>query len=423
MDDRTLFAFREGIGLENYVIGTYFIGTRADVDILRYAESLVIEQTTGTWVTVPEETQDVREKHGGRVIGIYEIPPYESMIPEGVESRQFIIHLAFPVINIGSNVPLLLSTILGNISSFGVVKLLDIEFPESYIRMFKGPKFGIQGIRDLLGVFDRPLVLNMIKPCTGFSPETGAKLFYEAGKGGLDIIKDDELIADPSFCPLKVRVKKYMEQCKRIFEETGKKILYTPNITDRPDRILDHAREAIDAGANALMVNYLTVGLSSIQILVDSKDIQVPILGHSDFAGALSESPFCGISSALLQGKLVRLLGLDMVLVLNPYGKFPFLRDQYLRTCYNLRAPFSTIKPAFSILGGGTHPGQVEKMINDLGMDFIIGVGGAIHGHPMGPSSGTTAFFQAIKATQSGIGLNEAAKIHEELRIALNLWK
>lgn len=423
MERFTSVCMTEGIDVEDYLIGSYFVGTNKDVDIFKYAENVVVEQTTGTWLAVPEETVDVKMKHGGRVLSIFEIPAYETMIPPEVTSRQFILRLAFPIINFGNNIPMMLSSMFGNISSFGTIKLLDIEFPEKYVGMFKGPKFGVQGIRQILKVYDRPLLLNMIKPCTGFSPEVGAKLFYEAASGGLDIIKDDELLANPPFCPLETRVKKYMEQCKRVFEETGKTVLYTANVTDRPDRIYDNARKAIDAGANALMLNYVTAGLASIETLAEASDIQVPILGHSDFGGAFSESPFCGVSSALLQGKLARLLGLDMVLVLNPYGKFPMLRDQYLRTFYNLTGPLYKTKTAFPVLGGGTHPGQVGRMMDDLGTDFIIGAGGAIHGHPMGPRAGTRAFFQCIKAMQSEKSLDDAAQHNEELRVALEIWK
>lgn len=422
MDQFTAYSMMEGINSEDYIIATYLIGTERNVDILNYAESIILEQTTGTWVRVPAETQDLREKHGGKVIGLYEVPAYESLIPNQVQNRQFILRLGYPIINMDDNFPLLLTSVAGEISSHGRIKLLDLEFPKGYVQMFKGPKFGIDGIRKILGVFDRPLLLNMIKPCTGFSPEVGARLFYEVGKGGVDIIKDDELISDPSFCPLRIRVKKYMEQCKKIYEEDGKRILYTPNVTDRPDKILSHAREAIDSGANALMINYLTVGFSSIQILAESPHVEVPVLGHSGFAGTLYESPYSGVSSALLQGKLPRLLGLDMVLVLNPFGKFPFLRDQYLKICHHLKSPFLNIKPAFPMIGGSVHPGVIQRIISEIGTDCIIGAGGAIHGHPLGPLSGAKAFLQAIEAAQSGVSMDEAAKSFEELRIALNIW-
>ena len=109
----------------------------------------------------------------------------------------------------------MLSTVLGNISSSGEVKLVDLEFPQSFLKHFKGPKFGVQGIRDLLGVYDRPLLNNMIKPCIGLTPEKTAELAYEAAVGGVDIIKDDELVCDPPYCPLVDRVKAVMEGHKQ----------------------------------------------------------------------------------------------------------------------------------------------------------------------------------------------------------------
>ena len=136
---------------------------------------------------------------------------------------------------------------IGNISSSGKVKLLDLSFPESFLGQFKGPKFGVNGIRELLGVWDRPLLNNMIKPCTGLDPEETAKLAYEAAVGGVDIIKDDELVADAPHCPLEQRVKAVMEAVKRADEVKGEKTLYAFNITDRVDKLRDNARRAIDA--------------------------------------------------------------------------------------------------------------------------------------------------------------------------------
>ena len=89
----------------------------------------------------------------------------------------------------------------------GRIKLLDIEFPKKYLEGFKGPKFGIEGIRKLLGVSKRPLLNNMIKPCTGFTPEVGAKFFYSAAAGGVDIIKDDELLSETEYNKRTARVK------------------------------------------------------------------------------------------------------------------------------------------------------------------------------------------------------------------------
>jgi 2,3-diketo-5-methylthiopentyl-1-phosphate enolase len=422
MYDWTLYHMPEGIDLEEHVIATYLVEKEPEVDILNYAFSIAIEQSTGTWVPVPEETPEVRQKHAGKVVGIYEIPHYEFELPAGLQSRTFVINIAFPYVNFGTQIPMLLSTVIGNISSMGRLKLLDLHFPHSFVREFKGPKFGIPGIRKLLGISKRPLLNNMIKPCTGFPPEVGAKLFREAAAGGVDIIKDDELLADAAFSRLEDRIKLYMEAERHAFEETGERTLYTVNITDRADKVRDNAKRAIDAGANALMLNYLTAGISVLQSLAEDPEINVPILAHLDFAGVLYESPVSGISSSLVLGKLPRLAGADIVVYPSPYGKFPFLRDRHLQIAEMLRTPFYDLSATFPMPGGGVHQGMVPRLVQDLGADCIIGAGGAIHGHPMGPRAGGKAFRQAIDAVMAGIPLEQAAKEKPELQAALKIW-
>jgi 2,3-diketo-5-methylthiopentyl-1-phosphate enolase len=239
---------------------------------------------------------------------------------------------------------------------------------------------------------------------------------------GVDIVKDDELIADPPFCPREERIRLYMAEAKRYYEETGNKVLYTTNITDRADKVKDSAKRAIDAGTNALMINYLTVGISALQGLAEDPDINVPILAHLDFAGTMYESPYSGISSYLILGKLARLAGADMVVYPSPFGKFPFLKERYLQIGHNLLGKWLHFKPAFPMPGGGVMHAVVPAIIQDLGKDCIIGAGGAIHGHPMGPIAGGKAMRQAIDATLEGISLREAGKQHPELQSAIEAW-
>ena len=146
-----------------------------------------------------------------KVVGIYEVPGNEYEVPALQEVREWVFQLAFPAVNFGPQIPMLLSTIIGNISMIGPLKLLDIKFPPDFLAQFKGPKFGVTGVQELLKVYDRPLLNNMIKPCTGYTPEVGCRLFSRAVEGGIDIIKDDELIADPPFNPRLERIKLYME--------------------------------------------------------------------------------------------------------------------------------------------------------------------------------------------------------------------
>ena len=420
--DPIIMQMDESIDRERFVIATYYCGAKPTTNMMKFAAALAVEQTTGTWIQVPGETPEVRERCIGRLVGVYETPAYQIELPRDLEERHFIVRIAYPWANFGPQFAMMLSTVIGNISSSGKVKLLDLSFPPSFLAQFKGPKFGVDGIRELLGVWDRPLLNNMIKPCTGLNPEETAKLAYEAAVGGVDIIKDDELVSDAPHCPLVPRVKAVMEAIRRADEVKGEKTLYAFNITDRVDRLRDNAMRALDAGANCLMVNYFTIGLDAARMLAEDPDINVPILAHSDFTGAVYESPWSGMSAMLIGAKLPRLAGLDMVIALSPYGKFPIMMDTFLNSGYHMLMPMGGIKPIFPMPGGGTTQGHVEDLYKKFGKDVMIAAGGAIHGHPMGPAAGARAFRQAIDAVVAGGTLAEAAKEHAELKAALDLW-
>jgi len=415
-------ALPEGIDHDEYIIGTYLACFPKDIPIPFAAQLLAIEQSTGTWVPVPGETPEVRHKHVAKVIGVYEVPDYEFSVPSSVETRNYIIQIAYPEVNIGEQIPMLLTTVVGNISMAGQIKLVDVYFPEKYVAGFQGPKFGIPGVREILGVHDRPLLNNMIKPCTGYTPEVGVRLFREAALGGCDNIKDDELLADASFNAVEKRVKLYMEAERQVYEETGEHTLYTVNISDKVPKVFENAKRAVELGCNAIMVNYLAVGFPVLQALAEDPEINVPILGHMDVAGAMYMSPYHGISSHIVLGKLLRLAGADLAVIPAPYGKASVIEDKFLNVWRNMTFPMYQLKPVFPLPGGGITPAMVPKIVKDLGKDVVVAAGGAIHAHPQGPAAGAKAFRQAIDATMQGISLEEAAKEHPELAMAIGTW-
>jgi len=354
---------------------------------------------------------------------VYELPDYEYEVPDGIQERNWVVQIAFPEVNIGQQIPMMLTTVVGNISMLGgKIKLVDIRFPRKYVAGFKGPKFGIEGIRKLLGVKKRPLLNTMVKPCTGYSLEVGAELFKQAAMGGCDIVKDDELIADASFNSMASRVKHYMEIEKHVYEETGEHTLYAVNISDSVPKIFENALRAIELGANAIMINYIAVGLPVLQAIAEDPKINVPILAHMDVAGALYMSPYHGLSSHLVLGKLPRLAGADIVVILAPYGKASVITEIFDVTARNLTYPLYDLKPTWPMAAGGITPSMVPKIMQKLGNDIVIGSGGGVHAHPMGPIAGGKAFRQAIDATLKGISLEEYSKTHRELAASIKLW-
>ena len=123
--------YPEALEKDRFVIATYYCATKATTNSLKFAVALAIEQTCGTWLKVPGETQEVRERSIGRVVGVYETPSYQIGIPSDIDKRHFIIRIAFPATNFGPSFAMMLSSVIGNISSSGEVKLLDLEFPDS----------------------------------------------------------------------------------------------------------------------------------------------------------------------------------------------------------------------------------------------------------------------------------------------------
>jgi 2,3-diketo-5-methylthiopentyl-1-phosphate enolase len=422
--DSLFYQFPEGIEKDRYLIATYLISIPSEVEALKYAAALAVEQTTGTWTKVPGETPAVRERHLGRLVGFFEAPPYALSYPEGLKERTFVAQIAFPYENFGPSFSMMLTCIFGNISTIDNIKLMDISLPDSYLKQFKGPKFGVEGLRKLLNVYDRPMVNTMIKPCIGLNPQQTADLAYEIAVGGVDIIKDDEQTANPACCPLIERVKAVSEALKRADEIKGEETIYTFNITDRTENLRENALRAIEAGAKALMVNTWTIGLDNCRMLAEDPDINVPILSHPDLVGALYIQSKSGLAGALAQAKFPRLAGLDMYIVGAPYGKFPSTWDHYVQLCLTGLAPWQHIARTIPMIGGGGVPGHIEAYMNTYGIDIVIASGGGVIGHPMGATAGAKAFRQGIDAVVNGRTLREASEdpANKELKVAIDTW-
>jgi 2,3-diketo-5-methylthiopentyl-1-phosphate enolase len=417
------FSYAEELTGKGFVIATYSVELPAQTDILAKAASFAIGQTVGTWAEVPGITRDMLDRHLARIVAVYDLPPVElaSQLPAG--KRSAIVQVAFPEVNFGPQFPMLLTTLLGNdVSTSTQLKLIDLQLSPSFAAGFTGPRFGIAGLRQHLDIPQRPILLNMIKPCTGFSPQEGAALFAASARGGIDIIKDDELLGNPSFNPLRERVAAYRHAADQVYQETGHRAVYCANITDRPDRIVENAHRAQELGAGMVMVNAVSAGLGIVQALAEDAELTLPILSHYAGAGALTESPYSGLSSPLLLGKLCRLAGADASMFSSIYSAYPLLRDKYLRTAQLQRMPLYHLKPTLPVVGGGIHPATAVRIIEDLGTDVMLAVGGAIQGHPDGTAAGGRAMRQAIEAAITSVPLSDKAKTHAELRKALAAW-
>lgn len=408
------YAFPEVAFDDDYVIATYQAKVKTS-NIEKLAMAIADEQTTGTWIKVGADSMEKTRRFGSRLVALYEVPDigcdYQSDEPP-----MYIIQIAYPIANFSTSMSALMTILFGNISASGMIRLIDVAFPKKFIAQFQGPKFGVQGMRDVLGAPERPLLNAMIKPNIGWTPDEGADLFYKACKGGVDVIKDDELmLADSAFCPLVERVTKFMAAEKRVFEETGEHSLYAVNISGETAKVRDNAYRVLEAGGNCLMVNVYTTGFDTLKMLADDPNINVPILAHVNFAGTMASSTYTGIAAPLLVGKITRLAGGDFQINGHPFGKFPVSYKLFYRCFKFFTQPWWNIKPMMYACSGGTTQLAVEKIVKAVGTDVMLAAGGGVHGHPDGSEAGAKSMRQAIDAAMAGIPVVEYAKTHAEL--------
>ena len=396
---------------EDFVIATYYMLSDKEPDLYDWVKLVAADQSAGTWTHVEGETPEVIERYGGKVIGIYPM----------ANENACITRIAFPIANFPAYLPMIMTTVAGNVLGGDGIRLVDLELPQKVLEELPGPLMGIDGIREQLKIPERPLVGAILKPCIGVPPEVSANGARQAALGGADVIKDDELLSYPEYSPMEKRVAAVMGQLKAVGKD--KSCLYSVNITG--PNLLERAKRAIDAGANSLMVNYQTLGWGAVEDFIrgmKKEGLIYPIFGHCAGMGAYYRSKTQGIGTALSCGKLARLVGMDMPLVYPDSGRFGLTTNEFVETHARCIAPMHNIKPCFMTVAGGVQPGAIEYLMDLLGNECILMAGGGIYGHPMGAEAGAKAILHAINAKMEGIGILDAAADCPELQAAIDVW-
>ena len=322
------------------------------------------------------------------------------------------------------NMPNILSSVAGNVFGLKALKNLrlnDIELPAKLVKGFKGPKFGIQGVRSLLKVPERPLVGTIIKPKLGLKTKDHAKVAHEAWAGGCDVVKDDENLSSQRFNPFEERIVKTLEGRDRAEEETGERKVYMANITAETETMLKRAEYVLDHGGRYVMVDILTCGWSALQTLRD-QNFKLVIHAHRAGHAAFTKNPKHGIAMRAV-AKVARVIGVDQLHVGTIVGKMSETKTEVLENIDALKTEMAGLKPVLPVASGGLHPKLVPALMKYFGRDFVIQAGGGIHGHPDGTFAGATAMRQAVDATMQGKTLEAYAETHKELKVALKLWK
>jgi len=335
------------------------------------------------------------------------------------------IRVAYPIeLFEHGNMPNILSSVAGNVFGLRALKNLrlnDIHLPRELVRSFKGPKYGIDGIRKLLNVQDRPFVGTIIKPKLGLKTKDHTKVAYDAWVGGCDIVKDDENLSSQRFNPFDDRVVATLEMRDRAEEETGEKKVYMVNVTSETKEMIKRAQFVKDHGGKYLMIDILTCGFSALQTIRE-QDFGLVIHAHRAGHAAFTKNPKHGISMKVI-AKVARIIGVDQLHVGTVVGKMSETQEEVSENCEALRTELDGLRNVLPVASGGLYPGLVPALMSFFGNDFVIQAGGGIHGHTEGTVSGALAMRQAVDATLHSVSLTEYAETRKELRAALEIWK
>ncbi len=403
------------------VVCQYKITPAKGYTLKKVSEEVAGESSIGTWTNIGTMNKKVAEKLAPKIYYISE-----------KEKR---VRIAYPIelFELG-NVPEILSSVGGNIYGMKAVKGLmweDLRIPERMLKSFKGPRYGIPGLRKLMKIPKRPLMGTIIKPKVGLDEKNHARVAYEAWVGGCDIVKDDENLTSQNFNNFKKRFLLTIKACEEAEKKTGEKKVYLINCTAESEEMKKRIKFVEENGGNYIMLDILTLGWGALQTARNFT--KLPIHAHRAGHAMYDRNPNHGMSMEVI-AQLARMVGVDTLHIGTIYGKMTGNKKEVLhiqeeiemqftpQTKKNLEQRWYNMKPVLGVASGGVYPGIVPKMLKAMGNNIVIQAGGGVHGHPDGTIAGAKAMRQAIDAFMEKKSLERYSENHEELKRALENW-
>ena len=376
-----IFLERSSINVDEYFIATYDLEGKHSLRDAGW--ELAIGQSVGNPnIRNKWETDELFEKYSCKVIGNEE---------ELKLVKRGIIDIAFPIVNTNwkeDGITQLMVQVMGgqlDIDNITYCRLIDLKFPSNVVEYFKGPKFGISQIRDYVGVKDKPLLGGIIKPKTGITPDILVKMVEELVEGGVNFIKEDEILSNPDFCPISIRVPLVMDAIKR----SGRNVVYCVCINADFPYVIDRVKEVHALGGNGVHINFWN-GLGVYKAV---RELDLPIFVHFQKSGdkILTDKSHRFSIDFRIICLLAGMMGVDFIHC-GMWGGYMSTDEAELAEILDILHKHN-VMPALSC---GMHPGIINAVRKRFGIDFLANCGGNIHGHPNGSRAGALAMRSAI---------------------------
>lgn len=344
----------------------YMISAEDAKEAEQRALGLAVEQT----VEFPLDLTpagDILEKIVGRIESIQQF------------GEKFLVTISYADEIAGADTTQFMNVIFGNSSIQPGIRVERFELSES-MKKLRGPRFGREGMRELLDAPVRPMLCTAIKPM-GYDPSQLAELTYKFAIGGIDIIKDDHGLADQGFAPFRERVARSADAVRSANAKTGYKSIYMPNITAPADQILERATYAKEQGVGGFLFCPGLSGWDQMRNLADNHDLALPIMSHPALIGSFTTSPENGFSHGALYGQTHRLFGADATVFPSWGGRFSFSKEECVDIVDGSETPMLPFRSIFPAPGGGMTMEKIPEMRSVYGNDVIYLIGGGLHRH------------------------------------------
>ena len=415
------------------------------VDPIEAAAAVAGESSTATWTVVWTDRLTAHEEYQAKAYSVVPVPGTD----------QYIAFIAYDLdLFEEGSIANLTSSIIGNVFGFKALKSLrleDMRIPPHYVKTFQGPPHGVIMEREYLDKYGRPLLGATTKPKLGLSARNYGRVVYEALRGGLDFVKDDENINSQPFMRWRDRFEFVMEAVGKAESETGERKGHYLNVTaGTMEEVYKRAEFAKSLGAPIIMSDFLTMGFTAhTSLSLWCRDNGILLHSHRALHAVIDRQKNHGIHWRVL-AKWLRMAGGDHVHNGTVVGKLEgdrrgtmaindLLREDFIPADRSRGVYFpqswASLPGVFPAASGGIHVWHMPDLVSIFGDDAVFQFGGGTQGHPRGNAAGASANRVALEAVVQARNegrdleregkdiLEQAARHSSELRQALDLWK
>lgn len=412
------YLFRKEVNSEEHIIAEYSVKSK---DLLSAAKAIAIGQSIGNpEVRTQRDTPEIFENNLAKIIKYSDDKTFFPVNADGSSK----VKIAYPLVNFGDGdgITQLLCTVMGgqmDIDAIESCRLESLEFPKEYLSQFQGPKIGMEQIKKRTKALGRPLLGGIVKPKTGINVKQLEGLVEELLEGGVDFIKEDEILGNPYFCKFEDRVPRVADLVRKYEAKQNKEIFYAACINSDFPTFVKRAELASKNGLKAVHLNF-HAGLPAYKVLrdLDLPDTAIFFQKSGDKVLTSTKNPY-SISWPVVNS-IARMTGSDFIHA-GMWGGYLSDGKEDLGKVMNILQDGTMYKKTVPSLSCGSHPGLVDTTKYHFGENLMMNVGGAIQGHPMGTVAGARAMRQAMDKS-----LNEDIKTYmndkPELKAAIEKW-